>query len=1143
VTITRKIWLILITLGALLLGSTIWLIGTSSGARWALARAGSYLPDELIIGDIQGSLLGGLRIDSVQWLDDSVRISTDDIYLDFELIPLLFSYLDVNELNVARFDIEILESGEPDTAPGLPTIDLPIDISIASAHLRNATFRTDSVAQIVDEIRFAGSLFGSDLSITQMRLVSSKLDLDLNGRVKLADFYAGRARVAWRWVQSDEFDIAGELQLEGDTRLYNLRNLLTVPVAISTSGSVSLDSGALLADLTNEWESLGLQIRERNLYSSTGTLRLRGSVDSYEVDLDAYAKLDDVPETRIELDGDADRQTIQISHLRVVNEIADLSGSGNASWAPEQTFDLDFSLSGLDPSRISPTVSGNLEFDGYVAAFVREQAPEIDLRIDRIGGNVNGRSLAGDALVAYAGNILAVTEARIQLGSNSTEFKGSLGETISLDADLDLVALSEIVPEAAGALRGNVVISGSKGHPDARVDLTGAALRWKDNSASSVSVVANIFQADRSFAELTLQQVSIGKISLDTAQLSASGLIDGHNIRVSLNGYDSELAIDAEGGFLQDLWSGRIDSLTVANAALGRWSSRQSSELQVSVDEIAVSETCLYPPSDPGRACLGGGYKEGDLASLDFSLGDVPLSAIPVALPGDVNLSGFVDARLQLESRERRLTGHAGIDLRQAMVDATYDGESIAVAFSDAVGEATILDNRIDSTLRLEMTEDAGAGNLQLSIHDLSDLESAIAGQGNLSINDVSLVAVFLPGISNPQGKVEGSLTVSGTLTRPEFLGEVALSEGGFSVRQTGIEIADIGVRLSQRAPGQLHLVGSARSGSGQISIEGDTLVGTDSGIRTEIVLTGEDFELARLPEWQVAASPSITAIFDERATLVSGELGIPTANIILSEIPETAESPSPDAIVHRIEGTQAPTGRRLSVDVRTTLGDDVRFSGFGLTAGVEGTVRLQGGNREPWVGNGTLVLRGGRYKAYGQELEIERGELLFNGPLDNPQLDIRAIRRTNDVVAGIHLSGTPSQLRSDVFSDPALSDAEALSYLLTGRPLSSSANAGQGDVLNNAAFALGLTGAGTVASQVRSGLGLETLTVEGGSDSGRIVAGKRIGNRLLVEYGYGLIDKLGTLLLRYQLSDRIVLESRTGTVSNLDVLYSVKKQ
>ena len=188
------------------------------------------------------------------------------------------------------------------------------------------------------------------------------------------------------------------------------------------------------------------------------------------------------------------------------------------------------------------------------------------------------------------------------------------------------------------------------------------------------------------------------------------------------------------------------------------------------------------------------------------------------------------------------------------------------------------------------------------------------------------------------------------------------------------------------------------------------------------------------------------------------------------------------------------------------------------------------------------LELKDGRYKAYGQELEIERGELLFNGPLDNPQLDVRATRQANDVVAGINLTGTPSQLRSEIFSEPAMSDAEALSYLLTGRPLASS-SAGEGDALNNAAFALGLTGAGRIASQMQSELGLETLTVEGGSDSGRIVAGKRFGNRLLVEYGYGIVDKLGTLLLRYQLTDRIVLESRTGTVSVFDVVYSVKKQ
>ena len=113
----------------------------------------------------------------------------------------------------------------------------------------------------------------------------------------------------------------------------------------------------------------------------------------------------------------------------------------------------------------------------------------------------------------------------------------------------------------------------------------------------------------------------------------------------------------------------------------------------------------------------------------------------------------------------------------------------------------------------------------------------------------------------------------------------------------------------------------------------------------------------------------------------------------------------------------------------------------------------------------------------------------------------------------------------------------------MSRRSLTSATSSGEGDKLNAAAFALGVSSAGSIVSQVRSGLGLETLAVEGGAEDGRLIAGKRFGSRLMVEYGYGLIDKLGTLLLRYQLTDRIILESRTGTVSNFDILYSVKKK
>ena len=423
------------------------------------------------------------------------------------------------------------------------------------------------------------------------------------------------------------------------------------------------------------------------------------------------------------------------------------------------------------------------------------------------------------------------------------------------------------------------------------------------------------------------------------------------------------------------------------------------------------------------------------------------------------------------------------------------------------------------------------------------DAGSAVDGEGVVTVDDLALLGIFVPDIANPRGAFRGKVTVGGTLAEPRFTGDLAVANAAFEVRRAGIEIRDVNIRLVQSAPGRLRFDGRAASGDGYLTVEGDTWVSSATGIRSEVRLEGQDFELLQLPDWRVTASPDIVAIFDDRVTRISGELVVPYADIVAREVPQSAASPSPDVVVHQADVAEVDTRRRIEVDVRAALGDNVKVAAFGLTTGITGAVQLRGGSDEPFAGFGRLTLVGGRYKAYGQDLDIERGELIFNGPLDNPQLDVRAIRRTPDVIAGIQLSGTPTQLRSNVFSEPALSESEALSYLLTGRPLASASDSGDGDMLNAAAFALGVSSAGSIVSEIRAGLGLETLAIEGGPEDGRLIAGKRINDRLLIEYGYGLVDNLGTLLLRYRLSDRITLESRTGTVSNFDIVYSVKKQ
>ena len=110
-------------------------------------------------------------------------------------------------------------------------------------------------------------------------------------------------------------------------------------------------------------------------------------------------------------------------------------------------------------------------------------------------------------------------------------------------------------------------------------------------------------------------------------------------------------------------------------------------------------------------------------------------------------------------------------------------------------------------------------------------------------------------------------------------------------------------------------------------------------------------------------------------------------------------------------------------------------------------------------VGTGEITIPEGRYRAYGQRLDVENGRLLFTGsPLDNPGLDIRAVRRVNDIVVGLQIRGRARQPELELFSIPAMGQTDTLSYLILGRPMDG-ASASEGEVVAKAALALGLAG------------------------------------------------------------------------------------
>ena len=1115
--LARKALLFAALVVAVVVAYIFWIIATESGTRWLVAQLHDRLPDELTVGTLHGSLLYGIELESLEWNGDGLLVSASGTSLEFQLLPLARRQLIVDTLTVDRLQLILSETPHVgEESQGAPR-SLPISISLRSASLRNIEFQRGSLRRDVDRIALSGDVEGETLRLARLELRSSWLDLDLSGTGSLADNYPLDIVANWHWKEQDAMELRGRLQASGDMTSFTVRHELDAPLAIATTGSIAYADATLDVDLFNEWTSLRWPLEQGLLHASPGTLHLAGRSDSFTLDLDTGIRLDQGTEARIRL-------------------------SGDGRWTPEPRFDLVYAIAGLDPSLLDGRLQGVLDSNGTIALTLRSGAPELALGIERIGGQLNGQAADGSAAVTYADGRTSIRDAVLVVGENSVSGTARFGDTVQIDAEIDVVNLTEFVADAGGSVRGHVAVEGSLAQPDMTIDLSGADLAWRDYALANFTAEAQVTPGQRGDVRLTVEGADIGSSRVDLAHLALSGVAEDHDLHTTVLAYGTRLELKGRGNYDAPAWTTDIQRISLANENVGTWSTTSPGQLRLSPDESRLQRTCLEPADGAGQACVSA-WRDTGTTSVDIIIRALPLAALPIAMPSGITLDGLINASLRGALTAEDLTAEAGMTLEDASINALHEGENVSLRLQTATAKASFVNGRLESSADVELADSAGGANARLAVAEDGPDGYPVDGRADIRINDASVFAVFAPGINDPRGRIEGGLTVAGVADAPEFVGEIAILDGAFSVRQTGIEVTDLDLRIAQSQPGQMQLTGSARSGDGDIAIDGITRVSQETGVRSEIRLRGTNFELARLPDWQISVSPSLIAIFDNHLTTVVGELAIPVADVTVKEMPETAQTSSSDAIVHRPGEDTPARRRRIDLHLRTSLGDDVRFSGFGLTTGLEGAVQLRGGTHAPYTGQGRLGLIGGRYEAYGQELEIERGNLIFAGPLDEPLLDIRAIRRTTDVIAGIQLTGTPSRLQSDLFSEPELGDAETLSYLLTGRPVSNSMTTDEGDTLNKAAFALGLSGAGLITSQIRSQLGLETLTIEGTSDDSRLVAGKRLGDRLLVEYGYGLVDQLGTLLLRYQLNDRLMLESRTGTVSYLDVLYRARKR
>ncbi|MBU2097588.1 MAG: translocation/assembly module TamB domain-containing protein, partial [Gammaproteobacteria bacterium] len=332
----------------------------------------------------------------------------------------------------------------------------------------------------------------------------------------------------------------------------------------------------------------------------------------------------------------------------------------------------------------------------------------------------------------------------------------------------------------------------------------------------------------------------------------------------------------------------------------------------------------------------------------------------------------------------------------------------------------------------MQNNPDETAADMQGSVNAQvrMDTDQQLQGELQLDFEDLGWLEGIVPQLSNVSGELSGRMYLAGSLDAPQVSGDIMLSEAGLSIPALGMSVRALETTLSSDGAERFVLTGYAESGEGSLNFSSEIEQAFSENRRMDIRLAGDNFTLANLPELSLSITPDLRLQGSQQGINLSGQLFVPHLNAEIVTLPESAVDVSSDAIIIQAEGgtevrnaaLAEPTllaGVPMSGDVRLELGDDVRVSGFGLNAQLNGQLDInQRPNATPLT-YGELEVVEGSFATYGRTLTIEQGKLQFMGSYDNPAIDIRAVRVVENMRVGVQMNGTIRNINSSLFSTP----------------------------------------------------------------------------------------------------------------------------
>lgn len=1078
---------------------------------------------------------------------NNVKIMQNNANL-FELNSLdsAFTFIDTS-LNIEKFNLDIPETNLSINGNIDFINDYPLDLSLNGTvkHIKQLQPHT-----LLADVKYNFNSVGSLSDLNSQLTLSNKISLHLNSHLNLfADNLPHKINLSWQNLQWPLTGIAqykaekGHFNSQGSLLDYKLALLGDYSLKGAPAGIVSLNTNGGLQHL--QIEQLKVETLSGN-FDFSGVLAWKDKVD-------------------------------WLGQLSINN--IDLTA-------------LDTEYDGI--------FSGNIQQQVSVTLYENHQPDwQFDFPVLHIDGdllsrpfNVSGR-VSGDQKQGILFDKLAVINE-----DNNLLIDGRLAENNDLSITLDIADISHLMLGAKGMVSGHVYVKGPNDELRIKSKLAAQTIAYEAYAIETVNLDGALILTDKPQIDVVLKAQSIdaaGQHIDDIALQVSNQKFDSESYRHQIELLaKSELISTDLNIYLTQTDEHLLVEMDSAKIHLPYQVLNLSDPINVisRANNIGISAHCWAVTNDKqrnaGKLCV----KEanvGESGNIAVDIDRYLLTNLTPFLPEQFNMNGAVSATADMQwQKEANPIFDIALFSEDMILNIntdpstqnfeSYEMESFEISLQGkpqevSVNAAVFSPKLIDVKLNAKL--------LPYQTHQTID------AQVSSHIPDFTPFLTLIPSLEHLAGQLDSNFTVTGDIKKPTINGNVSIQNGQISSADLPMKISEL-TALVEVKDSTARLTGSFDSSDtntigekvAAVPLLTNTLNIFDQSVKkvsSKMIDNNSDkkeiAEVAKASpgvayingqfDWSkkftgdvhfyahklevydygkidLLISPDIHLAVNEHIKII-GNLFIDKGKIVVKELPAGAVSQSSDIVVIDVERDTVDANLPVIINLGVNMGNDFQIIALGLDTYINGELLIEKPLEKDLSINGVLQLSDGSYTALGQQLTLQESRIIFQGAPDSPYLQIEAIRDPSkiedDVTAGVRVTGTVDALELVIFSEPAMAQQEALSYLTRGQGLNSSSDS---STMANMLIDIAAGQSEGLMSTIGEEIGIKDLSLSssGTGDDQSVGIRGEIAPGVEISYGVGVFDTFSILSLRYEVLERLYIEASSGIYQAVDAYY-----